>query len=297
MYMMQLVGMVGTGLVFGWLLADFSATRLVQVVQGAALVSAVLHLIALWKQEARNPALTTGARRTDSFATLWRRFTETPGAKRFLLVVGLGTLGFTMQDVILEPYGAEVLGMTVAQTTLLSAITAGGGLTAFLLAARMMRAGFDCYRIASLGMLIGIAAFAAVVMAGPMESPVLFQTGAVLIGLGGGFFAVGMLTAAMAFEKVAGAGLALGAWGAVQATAAGIAMGAGGITRDIVGQLAAMGVLGKALSGPTTGYMFVYHFELLMLFLGLAVIGPLAGYRKADGGQDDANFGLSEYPR
>ncbi len=155
MYMMQLVGMVGTGLVFGWLLQDFSATRLVQVVQGAAVVSAVLHLIALWKQEARNPALTTGEGRKDSFSTMMRRFGATPGARRFLLGVGLGTFGFSMQDVILEPYGAEVLGMSVSQTTLLSALTALGGLVAFLIAARMMRSGFDCHRLSAIGLLAG----------------------------------------------------------------------------------------------------------------------------------------------
>lgn len=302
MYMMQLVGMVGTGLIFGWLLRDFSATRLVQVVQGAAVISAVLHLIALWKQEPRNPALTTGAGRTESFGSLWRRFSETPRARRFLVAVALGTFGFSMQDVILEPYGAEVLGMTVAQTTMLSALTAAGGLVAFLISIPALTRGFDACRLAAFGMLAGVFAFAAVVVAGPLQSALLFQAGAVLIGFGGGLFAVGMLTAAMGFEKIAGAGLALGIWGAVQATSAGLAMGLGGVMRDVVGQLAATGALGQALSLPTTGYMTVYHFELLMLFLGLAAIGPLAGYREAEAGQDnsnhdDPNYGLPEFPR
>jgi BCD family chlorophyll transporter-like MFS transporter len=297
MYMMQLVGMVGTSLLFGWLLQDFSATRLVQVVQGAAVISALLHLIALWKQEARNPAFTKGQNRTEEFGALWRKFTATPGAKRFLIAVGLGTFGFAMQDVILEPYGAEVLGMTVSETTLLSAMTAAGGIVAFVLAARMLKSGFDAMRLSALGMLVGMAAFSMVVMAGPMKSALLFQAGAAFIGFGGGMFAVGTLTAAMSFEKIAGAGLALGAWGAVQATSAGLAMGAGGVMRDVFGHLANSGALGRALSGPSAGYMFVYHFELLMLFLGLAVVGPLAGYRKAEEGQDNANFGLSEFPR
>jgi BCD family chlorophyll transporter-like MFS transporter len=136
-----------------------------------------------------------------------------------------------------------------------------------------------------------------VVMAGPLHSALVFQAGAALIGFGAGLFAVGTLTAAMSFEKIAGAGLALGAWGAAQATAAGLAMGAGGALRDIFGHLANSGALGRALSGPSAGYMFVYHIELLMLFLGLAAIGPLAGYRKAEEGQDNANFGLPEFPR
>ncbi len=221
MYMMQLVGMVATSLVFGWLLQEFSAVRLVQVVQGAAVISAALHLIALWKQEARNPALTTGASERDSFVTLWRRFTATPRARRFLYAVGFGTAGFAMQDVILEPYGAEVLGMSVSQTTLLSGMTATGGLIAFIIAARLLKTGFDALRLSALGMLVGVFAFAAVVMAGPLKSALLFQAGAAMIGFGGGLFAVGTLTAAMSFEKIAGAGLALGAWGAVQATSAG----------------------------------------------------------------------------
>jgi MFS transporter, BCD family, chlorophyll transporter len=297
MYMMQLVGMIGTSLIFGQLLKDFSAVRLVQVVQGAAVISAVLHLIALWKQEARNPALTTGQRMTPSFGEMWRQFTRTPGARRFLWAVGLGAFGFAMQDVILEPYGAEVLGMTVSETTFLTAMTASGGLIAFLLAARLLKDGFDAMRLSGLGMLVGIFAFAAVVMAAPMKSALMFQAGATLIGFGGGLFAVGTLTAAMSFEKVAGAGLALGAWGAVQATCAGLGMGAGGLIRDLVGYLAATGALGQALTGPSIGYLFVYHIELLTLFLGMAVIGPLAGYRKAEEGQGNANnFGMSEFP-
>jgi MFS transporter, BCD family, chlorophyll transporter len=88
----------------------------------------------------------------------------------------------------------------------------------------------------------------------------------------------------------------------VQATSAGIAMGAGGVMRDAFGHLASTGALGRALAGPSASYMFVYHVELLMLFLGLAVIGPLAGYRKAEEGQDNSGqtnpgFGLSEFPR
>ena len=49
----------------------------------------------------------------------------------------------------------------------------------------------------------------------------LFRIGTVLIGFGGGLFAVGTLTAAMALARDGESGLALGAWGAVQATAAG----------------------------------------------------------------------------
>ena len=59
LYVMLLIGMVVGALVFGWLLENFSQIRLIQVVQGAAAVTMALNIIALWKQEARNPSRTT----------------------------------------------------------------------------------------------------------------------------------------------------------------------------------------------------------------------------------------------
>jgi len=58
-YMMLLVGMFVSAIVFSYLLADFSSIRLIQVVQGAAAVTMVLNVIALWKQEPRKPSETS----------------------------------------------------------------------------------------------------------------------------------------------------------------------------------------------------------------------------------------------
>jgi len=80
---------------------------------------------------------------------------------------------------------------------------------------------------------------------------------------------------ALPVAGVAGRGLALGAWGAAQATALGLAVAAGGILRDIVNALALSGQLGDALSGPGTGYSFVYHLEIGLLFVTLIALGPL----------------------
>ena len=55
MYVMLLLGMVVSSLSFGVLLAHFSELRLIQVVQGAGLLTMILNCIALWKQEARRP--------------------------------------------------------------------------------------------------------------------------------------------------------------------------------------------------------------------------------------------------
>ena len=101
--------------------------------------------------------------------------------------------------------------------------------------------------------------------------------GATLIGFGGGLFAVATLTAAMTMPASgnAGRGLALGAWGAAQATAAGVSIALGGTLRDWIGSAAMSGNMGEALASPATGYSFVYHTEIGLLFVTLVILGPL----------------------
>ena len=70
-------------------------------------------------------------------------------------------------------------------------------------------------------------------------------------------------------------GLAIGTWGAVQATAAGIATALGGLVRDSVSGLGAHGFLSPALADPSVGYDTVYHVEIALLFATLVAIGPL----------------------
>jgi len=114
--------------------------------------------------------------------------------------------------------------------------------------------------------------------------------------MGGGFFAVGTLTAAMNLASRSGSGLALGAWGAVQATATGLGIALGGMLRDGITQLAEAGMLGPALTGPSTGYGFVYQLEVLLLFITLVVIGPLARHAAREDEIRDRGLGLAEFP-
>jgi MFS transporter, BCD family, chlorophyll transporter len=277
LYVMFLVGMGLSALIVGWLLRDFNDILLVRVVQGCGVVTIVLNMIALWKQEKVRPM--TRAERDEprpAFRDAWADLMAGGTAGRLLSVVVLGTLAFNMQDVLLEPYGGEILGLSVSKTTLLTALYATGALAGFLVAGRWLARGLDPYRMAARGLLAGIVAFSAIIFAAPMHSVAIFYAGAGAIGFGAGLFAVCTLTAAMTMQtRGAGAGLALGAWGAAQATAAGLSIFLGGTIRDIVGHLAQSGALGPVLSDPSLGYAFVYHLEILLLFATLIALGPL----------------------
>jgi BCD family chlorophyll transporter-like MFS transporter len=204
--------------------------------------------------------------------------------------------------VLLEPYGGEILGLSVSQTTFLTAMSAVGALTGFVLSARWMARGTDPFRLCARGILAGIAAFSAVIFAAPLHSTALFFAGAGLIGFGGGLFAIATLTVAMSISTggLAGAGIALGAWGAAQATAQGLSIFFGGTIRDVVGHLATSGVLGTGLSDPSLGYSFVYHLEIGLLFATLAALGPLVRLRplpeQNDQTSGDARLRLAEFP-
>lgn len=297
MYVMLLAGTVLSGVVFGLLLDNFSQLRLIQVVQGAALLTMVLNVIALWKQEARHPNLTNPVRDRPSFRNAWSAFAKQRNACRYLVALGLGTAAFSMQDVILEPYGGEILHLSVAATTALTAITALGALAAFALAARWLRRGVDPYRVAAVGAMAGLLAFSCVIFAEPLASPAMFRCGAWLIGFGGGLFSVGTLTAAMGLESTLLTGLALGAWGAVQATSYGVALALGGAVRDTVSDLAVRGALGPGLVSQATGYSFVYHLELCLLFATLIALGPLVrSTRPTHSVCPPPKFGLATLP-
>lgn len=298
LYVMLLAGTALSALAFGRLLADFSNTRLVQVVQGSAVLTMALNLCALWKQEPRSfAARAEDDERRPGFRETWRAFAGDRRARRLLVAMGLGAAGFSMQDALLEPYGGQVLHLSVGATTQLTALMAAGALAAFALSARLLSRGGDPARLAGYGMLGGVVGFSAVVFASPLDSAALFRTGTVLIGFGGGMFSVGTLTCAMGMDRRGGSGLAVGAWGSVQATCAGIAVGAGGVLRDAIAHLAARGALGPALQGTAASYGFVYHLEIGMLFLALAVAGPLAAPRRARAlSPAPAPFGLAELP-
>lgn len=323
LYVMLLLGMLVSALLFGYLLRDFTQVKLIQVVQAAAVITVVANLVALWKQETfrrQTPDEASADARPD-FLSTWRVFSAKLRMQRFLLAVGLGSMGFAMQDILLEPYGGEILNLSVGATTALTALYAAGALVAFMFAGERLSRGGNPYRLCANGALIGILGFSLVVFAAPLSSVICFRMGTFLIGLGGGLFCVGTLISAMAFgaqdSTAKGAltdasghpdcsassatsmnGFALGAWGAVHATAVGIGVAAGGTLRDLVSGYAVRGGLGAGFEDPVLGYTVVYHIEILLLFAMLVVLGPLVNMspQKSAPALPNGRFGLSDFP-
>ena len=287
MYVMLLLGMVVSAVIFGLLLADFTPMKLVQVIQGSAVMTILLNVVALWKQEGRNAIRAAQPREATNFVQSWKRFIQGGNAGRRLAAVGLGTMAFSMEDVLLEPYGGQVLHLSVSTTTALTALLAIGGLAGFAVASRVLSRGADPFRMASIGAWVGIPAFLCVILAANFGSATLFGTGALFIGFGAGMFGHGTLTATMNLAPAGQSGLALGAWGAVQASAAGLAVALGGILRDVV-------ALNADATNSAAGYTEVYVLEIILLLATLVAMAPLL--RKAGRGLRRSTSQETEVP-
>lgn len=276
MYVMLLLGMIVSALLFGWALENFSPGRLVQVVQASAVATIVLNVLALWKMEARNRKPKDVEEQEQGFADSWNKLISGGQAMRRLVVVALGTLGFGMADVLLEPYGGQVLDLSVSDTTKLTAMLALGSLIGFALASRVLARGFDPLIMAAYGAVLGIPGFIAICLAAPVSLPLLYVAGTTLVGFGAGLFGHGTLTATMRLAPREQIGLALGTWGAVQASAAGIGVAGGSVLRDVILSLPI-----GSLYGSATPYIAVYLIEIGFLVAALAVIIPLVRFKSA----------------
>ena len=299
LYFMFLFGMGISAVVIGILLADFSKLRLIQVVQGSAVLTLILNLVAVWRQE----QIIINQQKNDKsekFFLSWKKFISDRKTNSLIWVVFWGTLAFSMQDVLLEPYGGQILGLSVSETTNLTGVWALGALLGLALAANNSKKTVSSVSNAMTALLIGIVGFSAIIFSSPMQFPFLYFLGTLFIGFGTGLFSVSLLIIAMALSSKTnlGSGFILGSWGAAQAIGAGLGIAVGGILRDVVNKIALSGYLGPTFENNSIGYIFVYHLEILFIFITLIVLGMLSQEINKRKIKDHAqkSFGLTEIP-
>jgi BCD family chlorophyll transporter-like MFS transporter len=188
----------------------------------------------MWKQEARDRVRGNAPRGPEpSFAQAWAKLTARPGLVRLLAIIAFGTAGFGMADVLIEPFGGQVLQMSVAETTRLTVYLALGTLVGFTMASRWIGRGrARPIDVAIYGALIGAPAFGLIILSAHLLSVPVLIVAILAAGFGAGLFGHGTLTTTMRCAPRDHIGLSLGAWGAVQTTSAGVSIVVGGFLRD-----------------------------------------------------------------
>ncbi|HMR64880.1 MAG TPA: PucC family protein, partial [Anaerolineae bacterium] len=183
--------------------------------------------------------------------------------KGLFVVIFIATMAFATHDVLLEPYGGQVLGMSVSATMQLTALWGVATITGVGLAAFGLWRKFPPVLLIGLGCAVGLFGFGVISYASDIALVGPFQVGVGLISLGRGLFLVGSVILVMSLTDVSHAGLFLGVWGIVQAMAQGTGTIGGGIVRDLAQYQTGSVVL---------GYTVVYVGSLTLLLIVLLML-------------------------
>lgn len=259
-----LLGSVMGAGALGKALEHYDPARLVAVANVVAVVIVVLACVAVPGQEARAAgAANAETARGKPFGEVVRDYVwADPQVRRLFIVVICTFIGTLAQDVLLEPYGALVLGMSVGATTRLTMFWGLGVLAAMLLSGLWLLRVLGPLRLMRIGLGVSIAVFSAVAAVGLAGAPGLFRWLVLVMGFGTGLAGAGMLGSVVEFTTPVRAGLLMGVWGVANMLghAAGSLMG--GIVVDTM-RLAT----GSALAA----YTALFAFEVAMLCVAFAL--------------------------
>lgn len=293
LWMMLILGTVVSSLLLGNLLLDYSDERLIAILKGSALVFLLLTVVSLWGQERLRPdgrvdGATEAVRVRLSLGQSLRLLAGQPALRGLFAVLFVAASAFATQDLLLEPYGGQVLGMSVAATTWLTALWGGAMLLAVAAAGWLLWRGHSPVLPIVMGCAVGGLGFLTVSLASGPTLVGPFLSGVALLGMGRGLFIVGSIALVMALTDRGHAGLFLGLWGVMQALAQGVGTVSGGLARDLVLQGTGSVVL---------GYTAVYGAALLGLLVALALVAALRLDRQIRAGAIRSPWaGLQELP-
>lgn len=268
LWIMLVLGTIVSSLLVGLFLIDYNPIRLIRVMQGSAVIFIALTFFSLWGQErlqvdGKVDAPTDDIRVRLSLGESLRLLAGQKVLRGLFVVLFIATAGFATHDVLLEPYGGQVLNMSVSATTQLTALWGMAMLVAIALAGWLLWRGRSPALPIILGCSIGALGFLVISFASDAALVGPFRAGVWLIGMGRGLFIVGSLALIMSIGDRNHAGLFIGLWGVSQALAQGLGTIGGGLTRDIMQHMTGSVVM---------GYTTVYGASLAALVLALLLL-------------------------
>jgi BCD family chlorophyll transporter-like MFS transporter len=232
-----------------------------------------LSIVAVWGIEAKYSRFSdrtsdwNTARGREDQITLGRALkilTASPQTGLFFTFLLLMTLSLFMQDAVLESYGAQVFGMSIASTTKLNAFWGMGTLigistTGFIIVPRLGK-----HRTTQVGCALVAACAGLLILAGFTANPQLLQSIVFLFGLASGVTTTGALSLMLDLTAAQTAGTFIGAWGLAQAIARGLATVLGGTALD----------LGKGIftSNLVLAYGMVFGLQLVGMLLAIRLL-------------------------
>ncbi len=284
-WLMMIAGFIVTTAVVGALLDPFSLDRLLVISIAVSCIAFVVTVLAVAGIEDRyggvrsDTPIAEPMTQTTNFKGALREVLVEPTTRQFALFVFISMLAYSGLDVLLEPFGGAVFGLTPGETTQLTSVYSSGLLAGMLLVALLGstigRRHPDTLRLCMLigcaGSAIGLLALAALAI-GLMNGPL--NVVVIAIGLTNGLFAVaaiGSMMGLMSQGHRGRDGVRMGVWGAAQALAFGTGAILGAAIVDVLQQF-----------DVATASAYASAFAVLGgLYLGAALLAAQLSQRAA----------------
>ena len=214
---MMMVGILAGAMGGASYLEAYSFERLVTLFGYAAGAVIVLTATALWRMERRRATPRSGGPQPLRTALLIVRHSRQ--TRLFFVFLLTGLFFHFLQDLILEPFGGEVLNLSVQQTTLFNVYNMVGVISGLLVGGAVAIPRIGKKRVAAAGNLLAAMAFGLLALTALHRDPGPVAAAILLMGLGTGAFTVGGVSLMMDLTVKGQTGLFVGTWTLAQALA------------------------------------------------------------------------------
>jgi MFS transporter, BCD family, chlorophyll transporter len=261
MFIAMVIGLALTGISLSIMVPTYDYETLARAFLIVAAAAFTLGMLGLIRLEPHS-SVASYASRAENYTVkqMVSAIAENPVARIFFVYLLLLLAAILGQDVLLEPFGAQAFGMTLAQTSRIISISSFFTLIAFIVAAvleRVLEGRVQKKYIAQSGNLGALMGFIVIVISGLTGSRTAFYIGITLLGFGTGISTISNLSLMFDLTVPEKVGLYIGAWGFSNGLSRLVGLLMAGTVADLATRLT-----GSALSG----YLVVFSLEALMLF-------------------------------
>lgn len=260
MWFMMITSIILTAVILSRLLDPYSPEALINAFWVVGLTALLLGLLGLIRLEQRS------SRYQEAENLSWVRLFQAISGNRqavvffwYLTILLAAILG---QDILLEPFAGEAFGLTVQETTRITAIWGGCVLVALLIGGAL-EGRLAKRTVVKWGAWVALGGFVMITFSGLTLNQAVFYMGVVLLGIGTGLSTVSNLALMFEMTTAEMVGLFIGAWGMSNALSRLIGTVLSGVVRDLVTQ---------AFQAPIMGYVVVFIIEAVMIAVSLVLL-------------------------
>ncbi len=267
MWFMLIVGVIIAGVSLSRMLRDYTPAALFTAFYGVCGVALLIGIAALWGLEARDVEPATSERR--SFAQMIATVAGTPQARLFFVYLVLLLVAILGQDVLLEPFAADVFGVPVEVTTRYTSIWGAALLVGLLTTSPLARRRGKPFAAAIGGALVALG-LVLIALSGILGMPVIFTPSLIVFGFGSGVSTAANLALMLDMTVPGQIGAFVGAWGVANSMARLLGTVLSGVTRDILTDL---------FDDRMPGYIIVFLLQAAAMAASLTLLPQISTVR------------------